>query len=196
VLALDATQIASDFLPTTNNLFDVGSSALRWAEIYGVILNISGTSTLADVNISGTSTLTGAFVFNEDSADLDARFEGNGVSNLLKIDGGNDQVEIHGGQVHNVTTVNAATYDLLLTDYIVSVTHTTTAAVTSLTLPTAQAVTGRVVVIKDAGGNASANNITIDTQGSETIDGASTNVISTDFGAISLYTDGTNWFTF
>lgn len=93
-----------------------------------------------------------------------------------------------------VTTVNAATYDLLTTDMIVHVTYTGTGAVTSLTLPTAQTVSGRAIEIIDAGGNAATNNITIDTEGSETINGSATLVINTDYGAYGLYSDGSNWF--
>ena len=94
----------------------------------------------------------------------------------------------------NVVTVNVATYDLTATDGIVHVTYTATGAVTSLTLPTAQVVTDRVLTIKDGGGNSGTNNITIDTQGSEKIDGADTAVINTDYSSIDLYSDGTNWF--
>jgi len=93
-----------------------------------------------------------------------------------------------------ITTVNVATYDLLMTDRIVHVIYTTTAAVTSLTLPTAQTLRGRKITIKDAGGAAAANNITIDTEGAETIDGAATLVINVNYNFVSLYSDGTNWF--
>lgn len=101
-----------------------------------------------------------------------------------------------GGRINNITTVAAATYDLLSTDNILHVTYTGTGAVTSLTLPTAQTVAGRTIHIKDAGGNAATNTITIDTGGGETIDGASTYVLSTDYEAVSLYSDGSNWFAF
>lgn len=93
-----------------------------------------------------------------------------------------------------VTTVNVATYDLLVTDTILNVTYPSTAAVTSLTLPSAQVVSGRTIIIKDASGNAGANNITIDTGGSETIDGAATLVMSTNYQTVKLYSDGSNWF--
>jgi len=98
-----------------------------------------------------------------------------------------------GGQFRSVTTVAAATYDLLTTDYILNVTYTGTAAVTSLTLPTAQAVSGRLIIIKDAGYNATTNNITIDTQGAETIDNAATFVINSNGDSVNVYSDGTNW---
>ncbi len=94
----------------------------------------------------------------------------------------------------SVTTVNAATYDLLTTDYILNVTYTSTGAVTSLTLPTAQVISGRMIIIKDAAGNAATNTITIDTEGGQNIDGASTYVMNGNYDAISLYSDGTNWF--
>jgi len=93
----------------------------------------------------------------------------------------------------NTTTVNASTYNLLVTDYILNVTYPTTGVVT-ITLPTAQVISGRTITIKDASGNASINNITIDTEGSETIDGESTAVLSGDYDAINLYCDGSNWF--
>lgn len=112
------------------------------------------------------------------------------------IDQGAGTTKLAGGLTYNVTTVNAATYDLLITDNIVHVTYTGTGAVTSLTLPTAQTLAGRVIVIKDAGGNAAANNITVDTEGAEAIDGNATAVINGDYDSINLYSDGSNWFIF
>jgi len=50
----------------------------------------------------------------------------------------------------------------------------------------------RTVIIKDSGGNAGINNITIDIEGSETIDGNSTFVIDSNYGSITLYCDGIN----
>ena len=106
------------------------------------------------------------------------------------------KLHVNGGLSIDTTTVNVATYDLLVTDYILNVTYTTTGAVTSLTLPTAQTTDGRMIIIKDAAGNAGTNNITIDTEGSETIDGIATAVISTNYSSLSLYSDGSNWFIY
>jgi len=96
----------------------------------------------------------------------------------------------------NITTVNTAIYDLLTTDFILNVTYTATAAVTSLTLPTAQTTSWRIVIVKDAWWNASLNNITIDTEWAETIDWSATAVISWDYDSVSLYCDWTNRFIY
>jgi len=51
-----------------------------------------------------------------------------------------------------------------------------------------------LVTIKDTSNGAGTNNITIATEGSETIDGSATAVISTNNGQVTLYSDGTNLF--
>ena len=66
----------------------------------------------------------------------------------------------------------------------------------TITLDTDTVTAGRTIHIKDEDGNATTNNITIDTEASETIDEANDITISTNFGAYSLYCDGTNWFIF
>ena len=52
--------------------------------------------------------------------------------------------------------------------------------------------TGKVFVIKDAGG-AGTNAITIATAGSETIDGAASIQIISNYGAANLMFDGSNY---
>ena len=141
----------------------------------GTDLTDSGAFTSTDLTTTGNTTL------------------GDAAADTLTV---NATVYIQAGQNINVTTVNAATYDLLTTDYVLNVTYTVTGPVTSLTLPTAQTVDGRIIHIKDAGGLAGTNSITVDTQGSETIDGNSTYVLNTNHEAISIYSDGTNWYVY
>jgi hypothetical protein len=111
---------------------------------------------------------------------------------ILTID--DDGIVVEGGMRMRVTEVTAATYDLASNDYILDVTYTATGAVTSLTIPTAQTVAGRIIVIKDSAGNAGTNNITVDTEGGQNIDGSATAIISGDYDSITLYCDGNNWF--
>ena len=94
----------------------------------------------------------------------------------------------------NVSPVAAATYSLSATDYILSVGYTATGTV-AITIPTDQCVSGRIIEIKDSGGNASANNITITPQ-AETIDGDATSIISANYNSVSLYSDGSSWFVY
>ena len=88
------------------------------------------------------------------------------------------------------TSAYTATED----DAIVGV-DTTSSAVT-VTLGSDLVSEGRIIIIKDVGGNAGTNNITIATEGSETIDGAASTSISTNYGVVRLFSDGTNWFSF
>ena len=71
----------------------------------------------------------------------------------------------------------------------------TSAGTYTITLPTASVVKGRAFIIKDEDGNAATNNITVATEGSETIDGAATYVLTSNYESVGLYSYGTNWFT-
>ena len=102
-------------------------------------------------------------------------------------------VKNYGANIQNVTRVTTATYSILASDNIIHSTYSATGAVT-ITLPTAQLVSGRIITIKDAGGNAGTNNITIATEGAEKIDGLDTLVINNNYNSVTLYSDGTNWF--
>jgi hypothetical protein len=99
------------------------------------------------------------------------------------------------GSYEPQTAVVDAAYELQIGDFFLHVTATATTAVT-ITLPTAEVVKGRAVNIKDAGFNASTNNITIETEGAELIEGAANLVISADGVSISLYSNGSDWFIF
>ncbi len=64
----------------------------------------------------------------------------------------------------------------------------------TITLPPAIDMINRLLYVKDISGNAAANNITVDADGAETIDGAATSVISSNYGIIMLYCNGENWY--
>ena len=110
------------------------------------------------------------------------------------------QIYLSGGVRHgyiNITDSDTP-YSAVATDYIIGC--DTNGGVLEIDLPAAStAGEGRVLVIKDEGGNAGSNNITIDPNGTEQIDngGSGTPVtISANYVSISLYSDGSNWFIF
>lgn len=89
------------------------------------------------------------------------------------------------------TTYPAGDYVVLLTDYLV---FATTSAARAITLPTAPPE-GTTFIIKDVTGTAATHNITV--SGAVNIDGASTNVISTNYAKVKYTYSVTNslWYT-
>lgn len=83
--------------------------------------------------------------------------------------------------------------DISLNATIISI--TSTGAAYTITLKTAALLAGKFYMIKDQGGAANTDNITIATEGSAQIDGGATKAISVDGTTIWLYSDLTNWFS-
>ena len=98
-----------------------------------------------------------------------------------------------------VTIVNAATYLVLTSDQILSVTYTATGACT-ITMPSAAGMydsftsKSLIFTIQDTGGNAVTNNITINPTGVETINGNSSYVLNTNFEGVTIWSNGTALF--
>lgn len=63
----------------------------------------------------------------------------------------------------------------------------------TITLASADAASGNEMVVKDVGDTASANPITVNTEGTETIDGDTSIDIDVDGGVLHVVGDGTNW---
>jgi len=97
-----------------------------------------------------------------------------------------------GGRIVKRTFSTAGNYTVLTDDYIIAKTGITGGGDT-VTLPSG-ATNGQVFVIKDESGNAGTDNITIATAGAETIDGAATRVISANYGTVTVYFNGSNYF--
>ncbi len=120
------------------------------------------------------------------------------ISSLADSSGGITAETIdttNAARIHNLTIVNAASYDVLASDETLHVTYTDTGTV-AIELKTAQLIAGRVLVIKDADFNASVNNITLSTEGAEKIEEEDTAIISGDGDALVIYSDGINWFIY
>jgi len=94
-----------------------------------------------------------------------------------------------------IATVSSATHTVASGEDIIHVTYTATGVVT-VTLPTSETTAGRIIDIKDAGLNAITYNITVVTEGSELIEGSATLTLNANGSAVTLYSDGTNWFIY
>lgn len=114
------------------------------------------------------------------------------TSDALEV---SNQSNFKGRQKVNVTKATGATYTVKEQDYIIGVSASATTACT-ITIPTDLLVLGRVIIVDDLGGGANSKNITIGTESTEKIDGGDTATISTNYGSLGLYSDGTNWFSF
>ena len=64
----------------------------------------------------------------------------------------------------------------------------------SVTLPAASSNSGRIIMVKDSGGNSHSNNITISRNGSDVIDGEASIVLESPYAAVTLVCNGSNWF--
>ena len=94
------------------------------------------------------------------------------------------------GRTLNTTAVAVATYSILVSDHVLFVNY---GGAVTVTLLDAQAVDGRIITIKDTSGDASSNNITITSQTND-VDGGSV-VINTNYGKVTVVSDGNDWFT-
>lgn len=106
----------------------------------------------------------------------------------------NEDVRILQGLRLNRTASAAGNYTTLAQDLIIAKTGITGGGDTVNVLSAATAGAGKVYIIKDESGTAGTNNITVDPAGSQTIDGATTQVINADYGSLTIYSDGSNWF--
>lgn len=103
--------------------------------------------------------------------------------------GSGNQIIGGGGNPSPVTVTDVATptYTALPTDYMLCV---LTNSPVTITLPTG--ILGTVYIVKDCFGDANNNPITIQGTGGQLVD-ASTGIVNTPYGSISLIFNGTGW---
>lgn len=101
------------------------------------------------------------------------------------------------GNKINVTLVTqsmSSVYTVSRTDFVVAVQDVGVSRTVKLPQPSLAGF-GKVFIIKDASGSAAATTIAITPFSTETIDGDTSNGITSNYGFKGFYTDGTNWFT-
>lgn len=157
-----------------------------------------GTGTQGAIAKFGSTEIT----FNENAAAQDFRVESQTNSNMLLVKANTSMVGIATSVPTATLTVNGglagrsvekvANYTLTGSDFAIAANPTVATSIT-LTLPAAAGCTGRIYIIKKM--NASATDtVTIDGNGTETIDGALTIVMTLQFSGRTIISDGANWF--
>ena len=185
-----------------NSSFRGGSSGFSGDNNIGVGVNTGYSFTsynsctfigyFADSSVSGL-TNSGAFGAN-------ARV---GSSNTIKLGDINSKVAIGNTTIANTAltvigghtnkrTAIASNYTVLLEDYIIGVTNTSSPR--TITFPVASSSNiGQVYVVKDESGTASTNNIICIVSGGGLIDGQSSFSINQNYGFRQFYSSGSQW---
>ena len=104
-------------------------------------------------------------------------------------DNGVDELQVNGSiqgtGFNQAYTARTTTYTAANTDYFIDCTSGTF----TVNLFTAVGNTGRILIIKNSG----TGTITVDPNGSQTIDGATTYSLATQYATVQIVSDGTNW---
>lgn len=93
---------------------------------------------------------------------------------------------------NKMTNVANTNYTAVLDDDMIIYTSLSGSSKT-VTLPTAVGIKGKEYLIIDGAGAAGTFNITVDGAGSETINGATTSVINSNYGKVRIKSNGTGW---
>jgi hypothetical protein len=135
----------------------------------GGTLNVNGTTTLGTTN---TGAISASSVNAPSGSGTFGNLYSNGIVQMLGVN----------VKYRNISaTYTATTSD----DYFINITTGTF----TLNLPTAATPYGQVYVIKNSG----TGTITVDPNGTQTIDGATTFTMNVQNGSITIIGDGTNW---
>ena len=191
------TNASSDVVATANNgsettnYIDMGinggnnSSGVMGAANDGYLYNIGQNLLIG----TGTAAKSLIFMTGGTNQASNERMRING-SGLVGIGNNNptSTLSVTGSTAYSITT-KTANYTASANDY--SIVCNNTGAIT-ISLPAASGATGRVYVIKKI--SAALNNVTIDPNSSETIDGSSTRVLTLQYESVMIQCDGSSWY--
>ena len=112
-------------------------------------------------------------------------------SEYFLFDAGSQVFTANSGMVHGRTSISSH-YTAQRSDYYIGCNHT---ASITVTLPYASRLSsGQTFTIKDESGGASTYNINVVRQGSDLIDGETNFTIESPYGAVNLYSNGSDKF--
>ncbi len=178
-------------------IFTTGSNTLH---LTGT-LNVSGTISASHYHIKNVTEIdaSGSTFFGDSNDDLHIRTGSLEVGKadgtlLLRADNSTEAVQVRGfrGLYESVSVVS---YTASAPSYILGVTNTNNVRIEIPSASTYQA--GAVMLIKDEADRSSAGtNIILSAAYGTTIDGTNSYTLTGSKPAISLYSNGTNWFVF
>jgi hypothetical protein len=93
------------------------------------------------------------------------------------------------------TLVSGSVYSSSANDYLIGITSLSYAPNVGLPRPKLVGA-GKTYIVKDEAGGAGTTTITVRSAAEETIDGAATSTLTTNYQSKSFYTDGANWFVY
>ncbi len=164
--------LASTINIKTTNTYNIGSSTLGLASVY-LGANAQTVRILGSASMSATWTFT--FPVSAGTSTYVLATNGSGVTSWT-----------------SKTTLNitakTTTYTATIDDDVITC---STGSAWTLTLPAASTATGKVLEIKKT--SSDFNALTIDGNASETIDGATTIKINTQYESMIIMCDGSNW---
>ena len=182
--------IGREISGSTNLIFTPANNTLALTGDLSASANVSASYFYGDgSNLTGLATTTkgvaGSLQFKTGSADMTG-------SNSVVYNSSKNRLTIAGGLSHNRTAISTS-HTASSDNYILAVTQVPTSVLFDATEFSA----GQVVVIKDESGAASlTQSVTLVPAASQTIDGAPSLIIESPYGAVLLYTNGSNWFIY
>jgi len=101
-------------------------------------------------------------------------------------------LHIDGSYAGKASVISSYPHSVSSTDYIILATGTAS-PVRKVTLPAISGQQGRIIIVKDASGNAGSNGLEVDADGSETIDGSLDKLINSNYGFLVLVCGASEW---
>jgi hypothetical protein len=174
----------------SDNLDLSGTLDVTGAATFDSTADVVGNMTVGgDLDVTGTATL-GAIAF--DNLDLTGTLD---VTEATTLD---DDLTVAGTTTLSGTTYSKATaaaktanYTITLTDDVIDVDATSDNVVITLPAVATSGLTGRVFEIRKV--DASPNTVTVDGDGSETLNGGATVVLSNRYDAVGVRARATEW---
>ena len=192
------TSASSDVVATANNgnetsnYIDMGINGGNYTG--GVMggANDGYMYTMGNNFLIGTANASKSVIFmtggTAQSTNERMRIDGNGNVGI-GTNAPTSTLQVAGSQALAITT-KTATYTATASDYTIICNNTGGAI--SINLPAAAGCSGRVYVIKKISG--AVLNVTIDPNALETIDGATTRVLTTQYESVMIQSNGTSWY--